>query len=107
MKLPSPKKHVDKIYRVLLKNEIGEGEIEKLESGVDIGGYITQPAKAEVINSKEILLNIREGKFHQVKKMLKAVGNEVIYLKRETFGKLTLDDMAPCEVREIEREDII
>lgn len=103
----SPKKHVDKIYRVLLKNEIGEGEIEKLESGVDIGGYITQPAKAEVINSKEILLNIREGKFHQVKKMLKAVGNEVIYLKRETFGKLTLDDMAPCEVREIEREDII
>lgn len=103
----SPKKHVDKIYRVLLKNEIGEGEIEKLESGVDIGGYITQPAKAEVINLKEILLNIREGKFHQVKKMLKAVGNEVIYLKRETFGKLTLDDMAPCEVREIEREDII
>ena len=103
----SPKKHVDKIYRVLLKNEIGEGEIEKLESGVDIGGYITQPAKAEVINSKEILLNIREGKFHQVKKMLKAVGNEVIYLKRETFGKLTLDDMAPCEDREIEREDII
>lgn len=103
----SPKKHVDKIYRVLLKNEIGEGEIAKLESGVDIGGYITQPAKAEVINSKEILLNIREGKFHQVKKMLKAVGNEVIYLKRETFGKLTLDDMAPCEVREIEREDII
>lgn len=103
----SPKKHVDKIYRVLLKNEIGEGEIAKLESGVDIGGYITQPAKAEIINSKEILLNIREGKFHQVKKMLKAVGNEVIYLKRETFGKLTLDDMAPCEVREIEREDII
>ena len=103
----SPKKHVDKIYRVLLKNEIGEGVIAKLESGVDIGGYITQPAKAEVINSKEILLNIREGKFHQVKKMLKAVGNEVIYLKRETFGKLTLDDMAPCEVREIEREAII
>lgn len=103
----SPKKHVDKIYRVLLKNKIGEGVIAKLESGVDIGGYITQPAKAEVINSKEILLNIREGKFHQVKKMLKAVGNEVIYLKRETFGKLTLDDMAPCEVREIEREDII
>lgn len=103
----SPKRHVDKIYRVLLKDEIGESEIKKLEEGVDIGGYITQPAKAEVINSKEILLNIKEGKFHQVKKMLKAVGNEVIYLKRETFGKLTLEDMTPCEVREIEREDII
>lgn len=105
--LTSPKKHVDKIYRVFLRDEIREGEIEKLEAGLDIGGYITQPAKAEIINSKEILLNIKEGKFHQVKKMLKAVGNEVIYLKRETFGKLTLEDMTPCEVREIEREDII
>lgn len=105
--LTSPKKHVDKIYRVSLETEIKEEDIKKLESGVDIGGYITQPAKAEIINSKEILLNIKEGKFHQVKKMLKAVGNEVTYLKRETFGKLTLEDMVPCEVREIEREDII
>lgn len=105
--LTSPKKHVDKIYRVSLETEIKEEDIKKLESGVDIGGYITQPAKAEIINSKEILLNIKEGKFHQVKKMLKAVGNEVTYLKRETFGKLTLEDMVPCEVIEIEREDII
>lgn len=105
--LTSPKKHVDKIYRVSLRDDIGKGEIEKLEAGVDIGGYITQPAKAEIVNSKEILLNIKEGKFHQVKKMLKAVGNEVTYLKRETFGKLTLEDMVPCEVREIERDDVI
>lgn len=105
--LTSPKKHVDKIYRVSLRNDIGEGEIKQLEAGVDIGGYITQPAKVEIVTSKEILLNIKEGKFHQVKKMLKAAGNEVIYLKRETFGKLTLEDMVPCEVREIEREDII
>ncbi|MGL5426572.1 MAG: pseudouridine synthase [Cetobacterium sp.] len=103
----SPKKHVDKIYRVLLKDEIGAEEIKQLEEGVDIGGYITQPAKVEIINSKEILLNIKEGKFHQVKKMLKAVNNEVLYLKRETFGKLTLEDMTPCEVREINREDVI
>ncbi|MGL5377407.1 MAG: pseudouridine synthase [Cetobacterium sp.] len=103
----SPKKHVDKIYRVLLKDEIGAEEIKQLEEGVDIGGYITQPAKVEIVNVKEILLNIKEGKFHQVKKMLKAVNNEVLYLKRETFGKLTLEDMTPCEVREINREDVI
>ena len=42
-----------------------------------------------------------------MKKMLKDVGNEVTYLKRETFGKLTLEDMVPCEVREIERDDVI
>ncbi|MGL6025018.1 MAG: 16S rRNA pseudouridine(516) synthase, partial [Cetobacterium sp.] len=59
------------------------------------------------VHSKEILLNIKEGKFHQVKKMLKAVGNEVVYLKRETFGKLTLEDMELGETREIKREDVI
>lgn len=105
--LISPKKHVDKIYRVILKDEIFQEGIKNLESGVDIGGYITQPAKVEKVSSKEILLNIKEGKFHQVKKMLKAIDNEVIYLKREVFGKLTLEDMVPKEVREIEREDII
>lgn len=105
--LTSPKKHVDKIYRVILKDEINGDDILKLESGVDIGGYITKPAKVEFVNSKEILLNIKEGKFHQVKKMMKAVQNEVVYLKRENFGNLTLEDMKPCEVREIEKSDII
>lgn len=105
--LTSPKKHVDKVYRVILRDTIGESELESLENGVDIGGYITQPAIAKKINEKEILLTIREGKFHQVKKMLIAVGNEVIYLKRETFGKLTLEDMTPSEVREISKEDVV
>ena len=103
----SPKKHVDKIYRVSLKNDIDEAQISALEKGVDIGGYITQPAKLEEVNKREILLNIREGKFHQVKKMLKSVGNEVLYLKREKFGKITLEDMKPGEVREISKNDII
>ncbi|MEG0300014.1 MAG: pseudouridine synthase [Cetobacterium sp.] len=105
--LISPKKHVDKIYRVILRDDIGKSEINCLEKGVDIGGYITQPAKVEKVSEREILLNIKEGKFHQVKKMLKAVNNEVTYLKREIFGKLTLEDMQPREVREIEKEDII
>lgn len=105
--LTSPKKHVDKIYRVILEKDISQEDIENLEKGVDIGGYITQPAKVEVVNSKEILLTISEGKFHQVKKMLIAVNNKVEYLKRESFGKLILGDMQPREVREIEKIDII
>lgn len=105
--LTSPKKHVDKIYRVSLKDEITDEAISNLEKGVDIGGYITKEAKVQVVNEKEILLTIKEGKFHQVKKMMIAVGNEVIYLKRETFGKLILGDLKPGEVREIERCDVI
>lgn len=105
--LLSPKKHVDKTYYAKLEKEIGEVEIKKLEAGVDIGGYITQPAKAKIVGEKEIELTIREGKFHQVKKMLEAVNNKVVYLKRVTFGKLELKDMELGEVREINLEDII
>lgn len=105
--LLSPKKHVDKTYYAQLEKEIGQEDIKRLEEGVDIGGYITQPAKAKIIGEKEIELTISEGKFHQVKKMLEAVNNKVIYLKRLTFGKLELKDMELGEVREINLEDII
>lgn len=106
-KLLAPKSHVQKTYYAELEKEINNDDIEKLENGVDIGGYITMPAKAEIIGDKKIHLTIKEGKFHQVKKMLEAVGNKVIYLKRISFGKLELKDMELGEVREIKVEDII
>ena len=65
------------------------------------------PAKAEIVGEKKIHLTIKEGKFHQVKKMLEVVDNKVIYLKRISFGKLLLDDMELGEVREVKVEDII
>lgn len=105
--LLSPKKHVDKTYYALLEKVISPEDIQKLELGVDIGGYITQPAKAKIIGEKEIELIISEGKFHQVKKMLEAVNNKVIYLKRLTFGKLKLENLKLGEVKEVEIEDII
>lgn len=105
--LLSPKKHIKKIYYALLEKEIGDESIEKLKQGVDIGGYITQPAEVEKISTNEIHLTISEGKFHQVKKMLIAVGNKVEYLKRIKFGKISLNDMELGEVIEIELDDIV
>lgn len=105
--LTSPKKHVDKIYLAHLAKEIDDESIQSLEKGVDIGGYITKPAKVEVLEKDKIYLTISEGKFHQVKKMLLAVGNEVIYLKRVSFGKIKLNNLKPKEVIEIEKDDII
>lgn len=104
--LVSPKKHVDKIYYVELEKSITPEDLKKLEEGVDIGGYITKPAKAEKIDDMKIYLNIQEGKFHQVKKMMHAVDNCVTYLKRVKFGNLELGDMELGEVREITIEDI-
>ena len=85
--LISPKKHVDKVYYV--------------------GGYITKPSKAEKISDKKLYLNIQEGKFHQVKKMMHGISNEVTYLKRVTFGKLELGNLEAGSVIEIELKDII
>ncbi len=105
--LLSPKKHVDKIYYVEAEREISDEEMKKLEFGVDIGGYITKPSKCERIDENKINLTISEGRFHQVKKMLHAIDNNVTYLKRIKFAKLELGDMKIGEVREINREEII
>lgn len=92
-KLLSPKKHVDKTYLAKLAFPIDERAMRELEEGVDIGEEKnTLPAKVEKINEQSIKLTIHEGKFHQVKRMLKAVDNEVVYLKRLTFGSLSLEE---------------
>lgn len=105
-RLLSPKSHVDKTYYAELEKDISEDDLEKLRKGVDIGGYITMPAEAKKIEEKKIHLTIKEGKFHQVKKMLEAVNNKVIYLKRISFGKLELKEMELGEVKEVEIGDI-
>lgn len=87
----SPNKNVGKTYFLRLENPITDEEIKALETGVDIGECITKPAKAERINENEINLTITEGKFHQIKRMAKAVGNEVVYLKRLSYGDFCLD----------------
>jgi len=106
-RLLSPKNHVDKTYYVEIENNISQEDVLKLEEGVDIGNYITLPAKVEKISDTKIYLTIKEGKFHQVKKMLEAVNNKVTYLQRTTFAKLSLANLALGEVKEVNLEDII
>lgn len=118
-KLLSPKKHVDKVYEVHLKNRLSESDIAKLEKGVDIGdkkddGTIdyTLPAKVAVTDDdyegREVIhLTISEGRFHQVKRMLEAVGNEVLFLKRLSMGSLFLDEnLSPGHYRPLTEEEI-
>lgn len=111
-RLLSPKKHVDKTYFVRTSGgEIGTEEVEKLENGVDIGEEkLTLPAEIEILKNGEIsesLLTIREGKFHQVKRMFKAVGREVIYLKRISMGNIKLDEsLEKGECRKLSEDEI-
>lgn len=94
--LTSPAKHVEKEYECHLAQPFDDRQKEQLEQGVDIGEKaLTKPATVHVLEEKKIVLTITEGKFHQVKRMLNAVGNEVIYLKRLRMGALTLDESLP------------
>lgn len=94
--LLSPRKHVAKTYYVKLAHNLSETDIESLETGVNIGEKKnTLPAKVEVIGDLEVHLTITEGKFHQVKRMLEAVNNQVLYLKRLSMGGLVLDKNLP------------
>lgn len=91
-KLTSPSHHVSKKYYVKIEHSLSDSDICRLESGIELtGDGITKPAKVETISESEIYLTITEGKYHQVKRMLAAVGNQVIALKRISMGKLILD----------------
>ena len=107
-RLLSPKRHVDKVYEVQLREHLSGEAIGRLESGVDIGEErMTLPAKVERLGEKRISLTITEGKFHQVKRMLQAVGNEVVFLRRTAMGGLVLDEsLAAGEYRELSEEEV-
>ena len=92
-----PTKHISKKYEVVLKENITEASIKKLESGVDIGGYVTRPAKVEKVTDKKILITIGEGKNRQVRRMIEAVDNKVLNLKRIAIGGLKLDKLKSGE----------
>lgn len=93
-RLVSPASHVDKTYYAVFEGKLDENAVEMTKNGLDIEeGEVSKPAKLEIISYNEILLTIHEGKFHQVKRMVKALGGEVTYLKRVAFGGLILDDL--------------
>ena len=89
---------------------MSEEDLKQLESGVDIGEKEkTLPAAANWYQGEkdQVLLTIREGKFHQVKRMFEAVGKKILYLKRISMGPLQLtDDLKPGEYRPLTEEEI-
>ena len=108
-RLVSPVSHVDKIYYAKFDGTLADDAIECTAKGLDIGeGEVSKPAKLEIISSDEVLLTIHEGKYHQVKRMIKALGGEVTYLKRIAFGGLNLDDLnlKKGESRKISKEEV-
>ena len=107
-KLMHPKNKVEKTYIANVKGNITKEKIENLRNGVDIGGYITKPAKVRIISKykNEIGIKISEGKNRQVRKMCEAVGLKVINLKRISIGKLNLGNLKIGEYRYLNKNEI-
>ena len=100
-----PSGHVAKSYRVTVRPDITEEQLNSLAGGVVIDGSKTLPASVTVITKEEgravLLLTIREGRNRQIRKMCEAVGLEVARLKRISIGPLKLGMLKPGEYREL------
>ena len=88
-----PSRNCPKVYRVNLSKELTADVAIAFKKGVQLQGeqQLTLPAHLQKIGSREALLTITEGKFHQVKRMFAAVGNRVVSLHREKIGDVQLD----------------
>ena len=95
-RLLSPKKHVDKVYYARVEGQVTREHADRFQEGLDIGEKaLTLPSELEILKSgasSEVWVTIREGKFHQIKRMFEAVGCRVVYLKRLSMGTLVLDE---------------
>ncbi len=110
-RLLSPRHHVDKVYFTRVEGCLTEEDCAAFRQGMLLGdGLRCLPAELEILRSgdvSEAYVTLREGKFHQVKRMLAACGKPVVYLRRVQMGNLTLDpELKPGDFRLLTREEV-
>ena len=108
-RMSSPKKHVPKVYQVTAKHPVTSVQVEQLLAGVvlDDDPKPVRAAACVLTDEYRLDLTLTEGKYHQVKRMLAAVGNRVEALHRSRIGALQLpQDLAPGQWRWLTKEDL-
>ncbi len=107
-RLLSPKYHVDKRYFARVDGHLTAAHAEAFAKGMTLGdGLKCLPARLEILPDSECIVTVREGKFHQVKRMLAACGAPVVYLKRLSMGPLVLgDELGRGEHRMLREEEV-
>ncbi|GGY58520.1 pseudouridine synthase [Marinobacter zhanjiangensis] len=108
-RITSPRHHCPKTYRVTLADPLSDEARRQLETGLQLRSddNSTRPATVERQSDRIIDLTITEGRYHQVKRMIAAIGNHVEALHRHRIGTLTLDDsLAPGEFRRLTDPEI-
>ncbi len=103
-KLLSPKKHAEKVY--FFRLSCPYDKTVGIENGIMMDGKLTKPAKIVMKNELEGEITLTEGKYHQIKRMFERAGSEVVYLKRLSFGGISLDGtLSPGEWRYLTAEE--
>lgn len=109
-KLTHPKHELTKTYRARVAGVLSTEKVWKLRNGVDIGGFITSKARVDVVKglpkSTIVDITIHEGKNRQVRKMFKAVGNNVQELERIAIGNIRLGRLAEGHYRKLTKEEV-
>jgi 16S rRNA pseudouridine516 synthase len=109
-RLLSPKYLVQKVYYIEVEGKLDESDVEAFKKGIPLEDFTAKPAELVILEAgqaSKALVKIHEGKFHQVKRMIKARGKQVVYLKRISLGPLELDrNLEPGEWRELTEEEI-
>jgi 23S rRNA pseudouridine2605 synthase len=105
-RLTHPRYEVPKAYVARLRSPLSERDLKRLRDGVELEDGPTSPAEVERLGDREIEITLREGRNRQVRRMLEAVGNEVVDLRRVRFGPLALGDLKEGEARRLSETEI-
>jgi 23S rRNA pseudouridine2605 synthase len=105
-RLAHPRYEVEKVYEAQVDGEPSEDELERLRAGIDLDDGPTAPADARLLAPGTVELRLHEGRKHQVKRMLAAVGHPVTRLHRSRYAGLTLEGLEPGAWRELEPSEV-
>jgi 23S rRNA pseudouridine2605 synthase len=105
-RLTHPRYEVPKTYRARLRDPIGKSQVERLRSGVELEDGPTAPAKVKRLGDREVEIVLREGRNRQVRRMVEALGNRVVALRRVKFGPLALGGLGEGEARRLSEKEV-
>ncbi len=105
-RLTHPRYGVAKAYRATLSRPPSERDLERLRRGVELEDGPTAPARARRLGEREIEIVLREGRNRQVRRMVEAVGNRVLALRRTRFGSLELGGLAEGRARQLSDDEV-
>jgi 23S rRNA pseudouridine2605 synthase len=105
-RLTHPRYEVPKTYRARLRSPLRDHDLERLRQGVELEDGLTAPAQVRRRGEREVEIVLREGRNRQVRRMLEAVGNEVVELRRIAFGPLRLGDLKEGAARLLSSDEV-